>query len=52
MNATDSFILINDLMKVATEMWAGYVLWVGDPEEARLQLRSDEEVSLWLTASP
>ena len=42
--------LHDDLMKIATEMWDGYCLWVGDPTEARNELRDDEEVSRWLRA--
>lgn len=42
--------LANKLLKQANEMWSGYALWVGDPVEARLELRQDKEIMQWLAA--
>lgn len=36
--------LYNELMKVATDLWQGFALWVGDPDEARMELRRNEEM--------
>ena len=46
----DSYTLQTDLMKIATQMWDGFCLWVGDPVKARLQLRSNDEVAAWFDA--
>ena len=40
--------LHSELLKIATELWSGYALWVGDPEIARLELRRGEEISQWI----
>lgn len=41
----DSFVLHQDIMKIAKDMWDGYALWVGDPVKARLELRNDPEIA-------
>ena len=46
----ESFLLIQKLMKTANELWSGYALWLGDPVEAREELRKDKELTRWSAA--
>ena len=50
LSTVERMTLHNDLMKIATQMWDGFCLWVGDPVKARLQLRSNDEVAAWFDA--
>ena len=45
------YSLANEMLKQADEMWSGFCLCVGDPVQAREELRKDEEVSKWLQVS-
>ncbi len=44
LSPTERYFLVNKLLKIADEMWSGYVLWVGDPVEARSKLLENSEV--------
>ena len=46
----ESFLIVGKLMKIATEMWDGFALWLGDPVEARLVLLQDPDIQAWLEA--
>ena len=46
----DQMKIRSALLKRANAMWSSYSLWVGDPDEARLELRQDEEVARWFAA--
>ena len=39
----DRLKLHDKVMEIVTGMWNGYALWVGDPAQARIELRHDEE---------
>ena len=45
-----SFLIVAKLMKIATEMWDGFALWLDDPVVARLMLLQDPDIQAWLAA--
>ena len=50
LSEVDRFILTNKLMKIATDMWDSYALWISDPDAARLELRNDPDIAAWMSA--
>ena len=45
---TERIKLQDDLLAIAKQLWEGFACWVGDPVQARIELRQDPEIEAWL----